>query len=271
MTPDGSSGPAHDWKLFFFHTPKAGGTSVARAIGGLFDPAERCPLIENDERGHEERGGDYTSFRGYRFYNGHYGRDVFDAVSDGHRPLGNFRDPATRLLSLYNYYRVDVPPPDTPEARDRLYPVHVAQTVDFRAFVESDDPRIELLTRDAAAGSHGDPVSCRAAAVDLDAAMALLERMPWFYVCEEPERSAAWHRHVFGPAAPAIGREHVTSRTRNGRRAVDGIDRGTRALIAQKTRLDRALHDRAIRLLSSPERRGAERRWARRVFSRLWQ
>ena len=133
--------------LFFFHNPKAGGSSIRRVLGSLFPSASHCPPIENTERDHERRAGSYREFRGYRHYAGHYGHDIFQTVADRHDPISNFRDPAARLLSLYNFYRIQIPLPEDPVQRDDLYPVAFAKQVDFHRFVASDDPRIEIHTR----------------------------------------------------------------------------------------------------------------------------
>jgi hypothetical protein len=93
---------------------------------------------------HERRGGNYAAFCGYRYYGGHYGYDIFRVVSDGHDAITNFREPAARLLSLYNYYRLDVTLPDDPSQLDYYYPVVFAQQVDFHCFVSTNDPRIEI-------------------------------------------------------------------------------------------------------------------------------
>ena len=108
--------PDRDRGLFFFHNPKAGGSSIRRVLGSLFPPAAHCPLIENTERDHERRAGNYRGFRGHRYYAGHYGHDIFRVVEDRHDPVSNFRDPAARLLSLYNFYRIRVPLPRMPHS-----------------------------------------------------------------------------------------------------------------------------------------------------------
>ena len=95
-------------KIFFFHNPKAGGASLRRVFESHFLPEKRCPIIENNKVEHEELGGDYTRFRGYDLYAGHYGRDIFVTVNDGHSCVTNFRHPIARLLSLYNFFRFSV-------------------------------------------------------------------------------------------------------------------------------------------------------------------
>ena len=136
-----------DRGLFFFHNPKAGGSAIQSVVEACFAPSARAPLIENTQREHEQRAGDYADVKGYAFYGGHYGRDIFESVQTGHAAISNFRQPWARLLSLYNYYRLAVTLPDDAADLDNLYPVAVAQRADFHHFVSTDDPRIEIHTR----------------------------------------------------------------------------------------------------------------------------
>ena len=246
-------------KLFFFHTAKAGGTAIGHALGRMFAPAERCPLIENTERDHERRQGDYASFAGYSYYGGHYGYDVFTAVASGHQPVSNFRQPAARLLSLYNFYRLHVTLPKEEVPLDDLYPVAVAQQVDFHSFVAMPDRRVEIHTRNHQArmltSSAWDPASTG----DLAHAKGVIDRMAWFYVAEQPALCGRWGRQVFGKAMPAIARENVTSRGANGREAVLQIAPATLRVIEDKNRLDAALYDHACRRLA--RRASGRRRW----------
>src|ERR1700730_11586263 len=99
-------------KIFFFHNPKAGGTSLIRLLASRFPPEKHCPLIENTKVEHDGLSGDYGRFRGYDLYAGHYGRDIFSAVNDGHAWTTNFRHPVTRLISLYNFFRFIVNLPE---------------------------------------------------------------------------------------------------------------------------------------------------------------
>ncbi len=241
--------PDPDRGLFFFHNPKAGGSSINRVLGSLFPQAAHCPLIENTERDHQRRAGDYGGFRGYRYYAGHYGHDVFRAVADRHDPISNFRDPAARLLSLYNFYRIRVPVPEDAGQLDDLHPVLFAKRVDFHRFVCSDDPRIEIHTRNhhvrQLSGSAWEPGSRG----DLAQATAMLDRMPWFFVCEHPERSQLWATAVFGDRLAPIPRDNVTGGQCGGFVAVTTMTAATRRVIQGKNALDAALHARAVRRL----------------------
>ncbi len=253
--------------LFFFHNPKAGGSSINRVLGSLFPPAAHSPLIENTERDHQRRAGNYSGFRGYRYYAGHYGNDIFQAVADRHDPVSNFRDPAARLLSLYNFYRIQVALPEDAGPLDDLYPVAFAKQVDFHRFVSSGDPRIEIHTRNhhvrQLTSSAWDPGSRG----DLAEATAMLERMPWFFVCEHAQRSERWGMAVFGDRFPAIPRERVTGASGGGFVAVDTIAPETLRVIRDKNTLDTALHARAVRRLLR-QMRERPRWWPRRV--RRW-
>ena len=256
--------PDRDRGLFFFHNPKAGGSSIRRVLGSLFPHEEHCPLIENTERDHERRGGDYAAFRGHRYYAGHYGRDVFQAVADQHDPVGNFREPAARLLSLYNFYRIRIALPEDAEQLDDLYPVAFAKRVDFHHFVSSDDPRIEIHTRNhqvrQLTSSAWDPGSRG----DLAQATAMLDRMPWFFVCEHPQRSQRWGMTVFGDRLAAIPRENVTGASGGQFVAVTTMATATRRVIQGKNALDAALHDRAARRLLR-QTRDQPRWWPERL------
>lgn len=236
-------------RLFFFHNPKAGGTSVAHAIETLVSDADKAPLVENTEVGFRRNGGVYDAFRGYNYYGGHYGSNIFDAVNDGHECITNFRNPETRILSLYNYFRVDVAIPDDPNLQETFHAVAFAQSVDFHTFAASEDPLVEVYTRNhhvrQLSGSAWDVNSTG----DLAQAMALTDRMRWFYVCEEPDTSWRWAQHAFDGRLPPIPRANVTSRSKAGRQAVTVIADETRQVIQAKNMLDRALYDHAVRRL----------------------
>jgi len=252
----------NDRRLFFFHNPKAGGTAVGHALEAMFAPELRCPLIENTERDHERHAGNYLPFRGYRYYGGHYGRDIFRAVDAGHAAVTNFRDPVARLRSLYTYYRCVVKLPQDANLLDDLYPVAFAQSHDFDKFIATADPRIEIHTRNyhvrQLTGSAWSPGSIG----DLDQALAFVDLMPWYYVCELPGLSQIWGQHVFGDGFAPIARVNVTG-VATGHPAAT-----TRRLIEDKNALDRALHAFATRKLRRLMRRSRATQFFGRFFSK---
>ncbi len=247
--------------VFFFHNPKAGGTAVASALAGRFPEADRAPLIENHAHDHAALAGDYGAFAGYRYYGGHYGRDVFDAVGSHLAPVTNVRHPVERIVSLYNYYRLQVDLPEDEATRRILHPVVVAQGTDLHGFVTSEDPAVRVHTCDFHARQLTSTPWDVEAPADLAAATALLDAMPWIYVCDEPEASMRWARDVFGADLAAIGRENVTVSSRDGERAVTEVPARTRAAIEERNRLDAALHERARERLREASARPRRRWW----------
>jgi hypothetical protein len=197
-------------RLFFFHNPKAGGTSLVTALKGLF-PVERCcPPIENDATEHTARGGCYDAFGGYDLYAGHYGRDVYREVGEGMAAATNFRWPIDRVVSLYRYFRHAVQITDV-QARDpRWRAVTLAKQLSLSDFVTCDDPAVVMHTYDhhfrQLTGSGWSPVY----EGDLASARALIDQMVWFYVCEHPYESQAWADMAFAGQLPGVRRLNVT-------------------------------------------------------------
>jgi len=195
--------------------------------------------------GHRERygrqhpqWGNYHFASGYRFYAGHLGGNVYQAVSEGHRAVTNFRHPVARVRSLYRYFR-SVPIPETELGDARFFAVRFARSRSFEEFVLTDDPRVRVYTENQHARQLTRSPWRLDRNVDLAAAISLVDRMPCFYVCEEPERSLAWFGKVFG--LTAIPRENVTSSFSPDERLPDMAE----AILAIN-RLDLLLHDYAL-------------------------
>jgi len=194
--------------LFFLHNPKAGGTSVSVWLAQQFSAEKRSPLVENGAVDHANLAGRYDDFKGYDFYSGHYGRDLFDAVRTTHLPVTNFRNPVSRLTSLYNYFRVAVPETEEVMTSPRFACVQAAKQQTFEAFLRNDDPRVSAYTR-----NHHTRQLTRSAwewESDLAGAKALVDEMPWFYIAEEPDLSMAWATRWLGPGVANISRDNVT-------------------------------------------------------------
>lgn len=229
--------------LFFFHNPKAGGTAVQQSLERFFSRDQRCPLIENSQRDHERRRGRYSEFGGYAFYGGHYGYDIFSAVAPSHHAITCFREPISRLLSLYRYFRYSVPvPPDVVE-RDNLYPVLAAKHMSFRDFVMSGDPRIEVHTRNHHVRQLTSSAWDLASIGDLAHAIGLLAGMPWFYVAEHASLCQDWASAVFAPHPVVIGRANVTQ---TAGEIMDPVDADVRRCMHEKNELDYSLYNAAI-------------------------
>jgi hypothetical protein len=238
-------------KIFFFHNPKAGGSSLRRIFESRYPAKKRCPLIENDKVQHEGSRGDYVRFRGYDLYAGHYGNDIFVAVNEGHGCVTNFRNPLTRLLSLYNYFRFNVNLSAEQLLADRFYAVLLAKSASFEQFVSCDDPRIDVYVRN----SHFRQLANSCWSLDttkpFEDVCSFIDSMLWYYVCEYPEMSVAWMHQVFDFDLDEIPRINVTGNQGGRAITVSTIDDRTFRIIHRKNELDFALYQHAVaRLLT---------------------
>ncbi|MCY1648005.1 hypothetical protein OVA11_13320 [Caulobacter sp. SL161] len=232
--------------LFFFHNPKAGGTSVEDALRSLFPDERCCPRIENDATEHAQRAGRYAGFRGYDFYAGHYGFDIYQAVGSGMAAATNFRWPIDRIVSVYRYFHHVVELSDSQVRDPRFRAVRLAKTLCMDDFVTCDDPAVQLHTHDhhfrQLTGSGWSMVNDQ----DLSAARRLINQMVWFYVCEHPHESLAWAEEAFCRALPEIPRLNIT---RTGGASEAGLSaRACRQLILQNER-DIVLYQYALERL----------------------
>ncbi len=183
-------------KVFFFHCPKAGGTSIRKALEGAISESLVAPLIENDAVGHTAHSS-YNSFRGYHLYSGHYGKDIFDAVTDGHVAITNFRHPVSRIVSLYNYFRYQVTLPPELLRDERYFVILLAKQNGFKDFVACNDPRVAIYTRNQHVRQlTGSP--WENATADWTQAQRLILKMPCYYICEYPDLSRAWLYETLG-------------------------------------------------------------------------
>lgn len=177
-------------KIFFFHNPKAGGTSVSEWLLANYNAGETAPNIVNDHLKHCELDGNYDAYCGYSFYAGHYGRDIYDCVNDGHFPITNFRHPIQRLISLYNFFRFVVPSTEEIMTHPRYVGVQAAKRLCISAFLLCDEPDVAIYTRNfhvrQLTRSGFDEEA------DLSSAMGFVQTMPWYYLAEEPDRSLYW-------------------------------------------------------------------------------
>lgn len=244
-------------RLFFFHNPKAGGTSVADALAGLFAPERRCPRIENDAVEHRANRGRYEAYRGYDYYGGHYGRDIYDTVGQGMDCLTNFRWPVARVMSLYRYFRHVVEVTDAEAADPRFRSVMLAKTLSLDDYVTCDDPAVRIHTCDhhfrqlTGSGWSG------TIAGDLGQAIDLVDRMRWFFIAEHPYESLVWTQSVFEGRLTAIDRLNET----RGPAAARDLGRRAYQRLDGQNQLDLALYryavDRLLDLASPTLRRRA--------------
>jgi len=233
-------------KIFFFHNPKAGGYSLRRVFETHFRTEKQCPIIENDKVGHERLRGDYAHFRGYDYYAGHYGQDIFEAVNQGHRCVTNFRNPLRRLISLYNFFRFNVKLSEEELRTERFRAVAFAKSVSFEGFVSSNDPNVDVYVRNAHFRQLANSCWDLETTKEIDEVYRFVDEMPWYYVCEYPEMSIAWLRRAFDWNLDHLPRENVTRIQGDQAADLATLDDRIWNVILAKNDLDFALYRYAV-------------------------
>jgi hypothetical protein len=186
--------------IFFLHNPKAGGSSLRRVLSELSGPQNVAPVFSNAPNDHRINAQTIISHRGYDLYAGHYGYEIYRALSDGHVLVTNFRDPVQRIYSIYRYWRHNVSMEDLAGAQPNdVQVVRLAQELSFSEFIRAnnDDLRLYIsnfhfrqLHRTGWAFSK----------VGLSAKLAVkrrIRKMPWFYIAETPDASALLLQRTF--------------------------------------------------------------------------
>jgi hypothetical protein len=233
-------------KIFFFHNPKAGGSSLRRVFESHFCRDKQCPIIENDKVGHERLRGEYAPFRGYDYYAGHYGHDIFHAVNNGHRCVTNFRNPLARLISLYNFFRFNVKLSEEELGTERFCAVAFAKSVSFAEFVSSDDPNVEVYVRNAHFRQLANSCWALETTKEFGDVCQFVDEMPWYYICEYPEMSLAWFRRAFHWKLGQLPRENVTRAESDQAADLATLDHQIHKVILAKNDLDFALYRYAV-------------------------
>ena len=233
-------------KIFFFHNPKAGGYSLRRVFECYFRSEEQCPVIENDKVEHEQLRGEYARFRGYNYYAGHYGHDVFDAVNEGHWCVTNFRNPLARLVSLYNFFRFKVKLSEEELRTERYRAVTVAKSVSFGDFVSSSDPNIDVYVRNAHFRQLANSCWALETRKVFDDVCRFVDEMAWYYVCEYPEMSLAWLRRAFDWNLGHLPRENLTQAQSDQAADLATLDDRILKVVLAKNDLDFALYRYAV-------------------------
>jgi FkbM family methyltransferase len=135
-------------RLFFMHVPKTGGISLTRFLHGLFETGSICP---------QPSGGGVWRYTAddvteYRLFAGHFDVDFIDAVDPEGLKLTILREPTSRIVSMYDFWRSL-----RPEQADQFLtdaPVNAprfAQSHSFSAFLRTDNPFIRDAISNATA------------------------------------------------------------------------------------------------------------------------
>ena len=178
-----------DRKIFFFHLPKAGGTSIISALR-MTPSRTLAPLIENNVLDHQNINGRYEEFRGHDVYAGHYGRDVYEAVEDGHSVFTNFRHPVYRIASLYRYFRYVIKMDENALALPHNAAILAAKNLSFDEFISSRSEDVLVYISDFHFRQLcWSPWELRCDS-PISVAKDLINTMNCAFVCEYPEQSS---------------------------------------------------------------------------------
>lgn len=242
--------------IFFLHNPKGGGSSLRELFSSRFEPGEIAPVFCNAPNEHRAQIGAIRQWRGFKFYAGHYGHDVYEQIGAGHRLITNFRDPVERIVSMYRYWRNNVRLEDVSD----LLPgdaefVKLAHNLAFSNFIRSDNPHLQLYLSNfhfrqlrKSGWEHADP-----GLSDLIIVKRRISRMPWFYVAETGQLSLSLLRRAFPDLVDAeLPRENVS---RGDRLSLDAADVD---LLVQRNRYDYAIFGHALREQQRRALRAAE-------------
>ena len=184
-------------KLFFFHLPKAGGTSIISALNETSNQTI-APTIENNTFDHNRLAGQYDRFKGYDVYAGHYGRDVYKSVTSGHLVFTNFRHPVYRVASLYRYFRHIVNIDHSALALPHYKAVWCAKNLSFEEFTSSKEENVLIYTSDFHFRQIGRSPWKMMCDEPISAIKDFINGMSCAFVCEYPIQSNALLNKVLG-------------------------------------------------------------------------
>lgn len=196
-------------RIFFLHNPKAGGSSIRKLFQDQFSADAIAPVFSNAPNDHRDNEASIGQHRGFDFYAGHYGHDVFGLLGAGHHLITNFRDPLSRIISIYRYWRSNISAVDLDELErfGVMHPrdagvVRYAHKLDFKDFIRSSDPDLMLyISNFHFRQLHRSPWEAYAIRPwHVWTVKRRISRMAWFYVAEMPMIS----RHLLGRVFPDL-------------------------------------------------------------------
>lgn len=171
-------------RIFLMHVPKTGGISLALFFRGLFEAESICPP--------PRRGGvwNYTpeEVRQYRMFAGHFDVDFIESVDPQGITLTILRDPVSRTISLYDFWRSI-----SPEWADEFLgdaPINAprfARSHSFSAFLRTDNTLVQHAISNAATrqllGKRYDVLASKPVKA-AQAAFTRLHKFDWFGTTE---------------------------------------------------------------------------------------
>lgn len=225
--------------IFFFHCPKTGGTALTSILRKMYSDQEICPIIENNKPQHEIMSGNYRHYLNYKFYHGHYGKDIFCAVNHEHMAITSFRHPVSRIISLYNYFNSIT----IPEGEDEkvYYAVKTAQSVPFEEFIALRSEEISVYTENQQYRMLTNSPWSMEYKGSVSEAYSLIDNMPWYYICEYYELSVLFAKQHFIQTLSEIPRLNMTPSGKREKR-IHEIDESTLRIIHDRNTEDMEIY-----------------------------
>ena len=145
---------------------------------------------------------------------------------------------------------------------ERHYAVLLAKSVSFEKFVSADDPRVDVYVRNSHFRQLTNSCWSLETMSKIDDVCRLIDRMPWYYVCEYPDLSLLWMRRVFNWDVDQMPWENVTGNGSGRATSLSTLDERTQGIIHMKNNLDFALYRYAVdRLLTRTAPRNRSSSW----------
>lgn len=130
-------------RLVFVHLPKCGGTTLHAMLSAQFEPDRICP-----ER--HETLGDWTinELAAYDLFSGHFDVSCCRSIPGRLSLVTMLREPRSRLLSLYHFWRAHRPHPD----RDAYDLLRLARSCSIEEFFSHPTVSVHTTIRNAMTG-----------------------------------------------------------------------------------------------------------------------
>lgn len=237
--------------LYFLHIPKTAGTTLNAWLDQHYRADDILPKgyfgknplhVTREEFEHKK-----SAVRHYRLIHGHYGNDVLRAFFPDARSITILRDPATRVVSLYNDWRTksDENRDKAPDLAKEL--IDIARTHDIEGFLRSGHELCEWQFRDGQARQLTASLYLNEPA-DPEAACAQLDQFNIVGTTELLNPTTRLIARMMGWTPPSNMAPLNSSR---GHERVDQLPSSTRELIHEMTQNDQIVYKYAQKLLSS--------------------
>lgn len=235
--------------IFFLHNPKAGGSAVRALLERAFPAAQRAPVFNNSPTSQLGPDENFLALKGFRYYASHSGYHAYQRLAPDHAVITNFRDPSSRIRSLYRYWRYSVDLAVLMPGDRAL--VATAQRMSFSEFIRQENPLLRLYIDNFHFRQLlGDGWRLQEGGIlDRWIVKRRIAAMPWFFIAEMPELSILWLNKVFsGYEAETLAQNNRSAGPSVNFTAEDAL------FLTQRNNLDYDIYTYATNLLAARTR-----------------